>query len=141
MSELRVYADFNGVDGVTGEPAMCHLLLTGYGTIASLNNQQIRLREGMRLIFFTPNDIEVEGDVFFDRENPGKFSAVGQWKAKYNQDEVRDSIVGEEGDPLKHLCFDCRLDLKDYLKTVGQSYAETCPNCGTDVMYPLLPPD
>ena len=141
MSEIRVYADFNGVDGVTGEPAMACLLLTGYGTIASLNNQQIRLREGMRLIFFTPSDIEVEGDVFFDRENPGKFSAVGQWKAKYNQDEVRDSIVADEGDPLKHLCFDCRLDIKDYLNTVGQSYAETCPNCGTDVMYPLLPPE
>jgi hypothetical protein len=141
MTNIKIYADFNGVTGCPDETPMTCLFLTGYGTLASLSNHQIRLREGMSLTFYTPGDIEVEGEVFFDKTTPSKFNSLGQWLARFDETEVRNSEEGDEPELMEHLCFNCRLDLTEYLRLIGRQYKESCPSCGTDIMYPLLPPE
>lgn len=141
MQGVKIYADFNGIiDCSKGNSKSC-LALTGYGTLASLSRHQIRLREGMILTFYEPDDIEVEGEVFYDTKIPSKFTSPGQWVALYDSQQVRNSEESCDLDLKQHLCFKCRIDLEPYLKTVGQQYKEICPNCGTDIMSPLLPPD
>lgn len=141
MTNIRIYADFNGVTGCPDGTEMTCLMLTGYGTLASLHRYQIRLREGMVLTFFEPSDIEVEGKVFYDRTAPGKFTSPGQWLARFDGQDVKDSAESGAAELKEFLCFKCRLDLTAYLNVVAQQYKEICPNCGTDIMYPLLPPE
>lgn len=137
----RIYADFNGVTSCPERISLTCLNLTGYGTLASLSRHQIRLREGMILIFYDPGDIEVEGRVFYDLTNPGKFTSPGRWLAAVDLDLVKDTEDNDESDLKQHPCFKCRLDLTEYLQIVGRQYKEFCPNCGTSIVYPLLPPD
>ena len=141
MPDIKIYADFNGIIDCSEETSKSCLALTGYGTIASLSRHQIRLREGMILTFYEPNDIEVEGEVFYDKRIPGKFTSPGQWLALYDSEKVRKSQESCDLDLKQHLCFRCRMDLTSYLKTIGRQYKESCPNCGTDTMFPLLPPE
>lgn len=52
----------------------------------------------------------------------------------------------QEGAPLEHdyathLCFNCRVDLTPHLGKLGRQFNEACPNCGTPVMFPMLPPE
>jgi hypothetical protein len=95
----------------------------------------------MVLTFFEPSDIEVEGKVFYDRTAPGKFTSQGQWLARFDGQDVKDSAESDAPELKEFPCFKCRLDLTEYLHVVGQQYKEICPNCGTDIMFPLLPPE
>lgn len=142
MQKIRIYADFNGiVDCRKKASNLVCLALTGYGTIASLSRHQICLREGLILIFYEPNDIEVEGEVFYDTNFPGKFTSPGQWLALYDPELIRNSEESSALELKEHLCFNCRLDLTEHLNIVGRQYKEVCPDCGTSIMYPLFPPE
>jgi len=134
-----VYADFNGGEFVGGNPMDYVLRLTGYGTLASLARQGIRLVEGMRILFFEPNDIEAIGVVFFDRTRRDPAGREGEWVARI-ESEVRDTSLGEM-DSRAHPCFRCRQDLRPHLSIVGQQYRESCPSCSASVMAPMAPPD
>ena len=73
-----VYADFNGGEFVDGDPSRYVLALTGYGTLASLARQGIRLVEGMRVLFFEPDDIEAVGILYFDWSRSDPAGRVGE---------------------------------------------------------------
>ena len=137
---MRIYADFNGIESPSEDAAQCLLDLTGYGTLASLSLQQIRLHEGMSLTLFDPDGLEVEAVALFDESKVGKDSHSSGWLAKFKCSLIKECTpVLHDFD--KHLCFKCRRDLKSHLLEVGQQYKEICPYCETSVMFPLLPPE
>jgi hypothetical protein len=134
-----IYADFNGIISLKDKDEYEYLELEGYGTIKSLNSLQVRLEEGMKFIFYEPEDIEVVAEVYFDRTTPSIISSEGRWLAKFKKGTIRDCNKVENWDE-PHPCFNCREDLKPYLKKVGQNYKEKCPKCGTSVCFPLFEP-
>jgi hypothetical protein len=134
MSAPHVYADFNGVWFINGRSAAV-LLLTGYGTLASLARQKIRLEEEMKLIFFEPNDIECEGAAHFEMTITDPAGRAGAWVALINWDDVRDCIQQEH--VSDYPCIECG---NDGAFGCGGNYEEHCPTCGASVMTPMLPP-
>jgi hypothetical protein len=139
MPTPRVYADFNSIEYSSIDRSVASIDLTGYGTLASLSNQKLRLFEGMKVLLYEPNDIEVEGVAYFDRAQTDPAGRTGKWFARIHSN-IRDSAhpATEHHD---HLCFGCGRSLLPHLKAVGQQYAEFCPHCGTSVMAPLAPPE
>ena len=134
-----IYADFNSIMMSSENYDYECLELTGYGTIQSLNYLQIKLKEGMKFIFYEPEDIEVEAEVYFDRTTRSIISTEGRWLAKFKKGTIREcKKIQNWNEP--HPCFKCREDFKPFLKKVGQNYKENCPNCGTSIIYPLIEP-
>lgn len=136
---MRVYADFNGIESSSEDDGLCHLDLTGYGTLASLSLQQIRLYEGMPLTLFDPDGLEVKAIAFYDARKVGENINSSGWFAKFQRGLIKECVPTLH-DYDKHLCFKCRRDLKQYLREVGQEYKEKCPHCKTSIMFSLLPP-
>lgn len=135
---MLIYADFNGLEDSSVSPDEVHLDLTGYGTLASLSLHQVRLHEGQHLRLCDPDGLQVLGEISFDPLR--RSMRRSGWFARFKRRDM------QEGEPLKHdyaahLCFKCRLDLKPHLDKVGRQFNESCPNCGTPVMFPLLPPE
>jgi hypothetical protein len=136
----RIYADFNAIEYENDGSCYARVPLTGYGTIASLSKQRLRLAEGQSLVLFEPNDIECNARAHFERERIGPAGLVGEWVAIIPQNDFRD-CVGDDELTLEHLCFGCRTDLEQQRPTGWRSYHEVCSNCGTPVLAPLAPPE
>jgi hypothetical protein len=135
----RVYADFNAIEYVVAGTGYARLPLTGYGTLASLSRQRLRLTEGRPLILFEPNDIECEATAHFETSRLDPAGRLGEWVALIQKDEFRDSR-GDEELSLQHPCFGCGVDLNNQVPPGWRTYKEFCSACGTPVMAPLLPP-
>jgi len=134
-----IYADFNGCIGLPDDEGYTYMEITGFGTIKSLNTLQIKLKEGMRLIFYDPEDIEVEAEVYFDRTTPSIISSEGRWLAKFKDKDIKSCNKVEDWN-APHPCFHCREDFNPHLKKLGSNYHTNCPNCGTSVAYALSEP-
>jgi hypothetical protein len=134
---MLIYADFNGMEDSGTSPDDVLLDLTGYGTLASLNLHQVRLRVGQHLVLCDPDGLQVVGEVGFDLSR--RSSRRSGWFAKFQRHSIQEGTPLEH-DFAKHLCFKCRLNLKPHLEKVGRQFNENCPQCGTPVMFPLLPP-
>jgi hypothetical protein len=133
---MRIYADFNGIEKCEFDSDLLCLNLTGYGTLASLSFNEVKLFKGQVLELSDPDGTSVFGTVYFDKNKISK--NCSGWFAKFREDEI------SEGEPLKydknaHLCFKCRKNIKPHLDMVGRQYKENCPYCGTPIMFPLLP--
>ena len=133
----RVYADFNAIEHQ--EAGYSLLPLTGYGTLASLSKQQIRLLEGQELVLFEPNDVECSATVHYEKNRIGPAGIMGEWVARIPSDAFRDS-TGDEPLTLEHPCSGCGLDLEKNQPVHWRTYHEFCARCGTPVMAPLAPP-
>jgi hypothetical protein len=140
MVAPRIYADFNSIEYLNADKSSATVGLTGYGTLASLSNQKIRLKEGMAVVLYEPNDIEAEGSAHFDRQRIDPAGTGGEWIALIDARNIR-ACTKAEPEFHRHACFCCGKDLLPHLKAVGQSYTERCPSCGTSVMAPLAPPE
>lgn len=135
-----VFVDFNGFGNIEDDN-FSFLDLCGYGTIASLSNQMIRLEVGMELVLFAPGDIEVDAVIEFYTEIKDKFNLGGKWFGKFEKGAIRASKTAEDQYDYSHFCFNCRLELSEFLDEIGRQYSENCPNCNTPIMFPLLPPN
>lgn len=133
---MKIYADFNGLEKCPSSDED-RLDLTGYGTLASLSYFQVRLRVGLRLMLCDPDGLQVIGDIEFDPLRQS--SNCSGWFARFKRGDIQECEPLEH-DYSSHLCFKCRLNLEPYLNKVGHQFNEICPNCGTSVMFPLLPP-
>lgn len=140
MSAPRIYADFNSIEYLNADHSSATVGLTGYGTLASLSKLKLRLTEGMALLLYEPNDIEVQGSAHFDRERKDPAGRSGEWIAFIDPREIKDCAQGEPAH-FEHDCFGCGRNLLPHLKAVGQRYSEFCPHCGTSVMAPLASPE
>ena len=136
----RVYADFNGIEYSQDPETLDFLKITGYGTLASLSRQKIKLEEGMQLVLVTPNDIECEAIVKFNEEVLCPSGAKGAWVAYFNHNNIKD-CVNLEAEDFSHPCFNCGVNLEPHFKLVGRLYKESCPMCGVSVMAPMLKPE
>ena len=134
-----IYADFNSLEASDVGGFDSRVGLTGYGSIASLSTQGIRLTEGMNLIVCEPSDIEAEGIAHFDSCVVDPAGRQGEWFVLVNREEIRDTdrILNSV---KEHLCLGCRKDLFTYLNEGSRLYREICPYCGTSIMAPLAPP-
>lgn len=130
---MLIYADFNGLEHSATSPDEVHLDLTGYGTLASLSQHQLRLRVGQRLTLCDADGLHVVAEIGFD---PSRRSG---WFAKFQQRDIREGTPLEH-DYATHMCFKCRLNLKPHLDKVGWQFKESRPHCGTSVMYLLMAP-
>ena len=134
-----IYADFNGIIRFPSESEYEYLDLCGYGTIGDLNRFKIKLREGLCLTFFEPNDIEVDATVHFIQSESDKYNPDGKWLAKYKASSIRSSENKSDYN-IPQLCFKCEYNFDSLHKIYGRQYNEICPKCGTSIMYPLMPP-
>lgn len=134
-----IYADFNSAAKCLNDPTFDCLDLTGYGTLMSLNNQKIILKEGEKYIFYEPGDIEAEGEVFFDRKIPSLFSKEGSWFAKIKSEDIKETKNSFDYDLLP--CIKCGKDMEPTFLIKGRHYKEICPNCGTPITYALSSPN
>ena len=141
MQLPRIYADFNAFQGAVEGEAFAELELTGYGTLASLAKQRIRLKEGMELLLFEPNDIECSAVAHFDASRKDPAGRIGAWVARIPTPVmIRDSTQPEEPSG-EHPCIVCGGDFKEQFATRGRNYIETCLYCEASVMAPMAPPD
>lgn len=133
----KIYADFNNLEHFENDDFV-YLNLTGYGTLASLSNNQIRLAEGMKLHFYDDCGTAVIADVFFYGNLINNHCSG--WFAKFrNEDIFYEPVV--EHDFLIHLCSRCRRNIYlDLDQTIGRQYKGACIHCGELIMTPLLPP-
>lgn len=139
MNQPYVYADFNGIEYLSPDRSEAILDLSGYGTLASLARQRIRLAEGMALMLFEPNDLEVLGTAHFDSCRRAPNGGVGAWVARIDATSIRPSVHPAE--PSKeHLCIGCGLNLYQHLSVSGRMFQESCPACGVSILAPLSPP-
>lgn len=138
MNPPRVYADFNSLEHHDSQ-SVASVGLTGYGTLASLSKLKLQLHEGMALLLYEPNDIEVEAVAYFDSTREDPAGRAGEWMARVDPNQFRD-CTETEGKAQEHLCFSCGRNIYSHLRQVGQQYKELCPSCGTSVMAPLAPP-
>jgi hypothetical protein len=135
----RVYADFNAIEYAQDGSSAADIAITGYGTLASLSSQRLRLEEGMQVLIFEPDDIECNGVAYFDIARTDPAGRQGEWVVRIDPKQVRNCT--EKHESLEsHPCFGCGSDLKPHFRTIGQSYTESCPSCGTSIMAPLAPP-
>jgi hypothetical protein len=140
MPAPRVYADFNAIEYLASDRSAALLNLTGYGTLASLSLQKLRLTEGLSLVLYEPDDIEADATVHFDESRLDPIGRSGSWVARLDARKIR-SCVGGETLGREHPCFGCGKDLSDHFLSVGRYYDESCPQCGASVMAPLSRPD
>jgi hypothetical protein len=136
----RVYADFNAIEYPVKGGSIAEIPLTGYGTLASLSRQSLRLIEGMKMVLYEPNDIECEGVAHFDRTRTDPAGRHGEWVARINHRLTKDNLT-EKDEPKTHPCLDCAIELSTVFKGHERSYTEHCPACGTSVMASMQPPD
>ena len=134
---MLIYADFNGLEDCAIDTGTVLLDLTGYGTLASLSHYQLRLRVGQCLLFGDFDSLEVVGEVGFDSARMSNRSSG--WYARFSRSDIK-HVPPKKHDYSVHVCFKCRSDLRTFLDRVGQNFSETCPYCGTPVMFSLLPP-
>jgi hypothetical protein len=139
MCPPRFYADFNGIEYLDADQSHAVLELAGYGALASLGEQKLRLTEGMAVVIYEPDDIEADAVVRFDRARTDPAGRTGAWVAHLDARKIRTCAEGTAM-PETHPCFGGGRDLKPHFRIVGQRYNEHCPDCGTDVMSPMLPP-
>jgi ribosomal protein S27AE len=136
----RVYADFNAIEYERDGSCYARLPLTGYGTLASLSRQKLRITEGLELVLFEPNDIECNARAHFCPNRCGPATIVGEWVAVIQNNDFRDSINNNDIG-FQHPCFGCGIDLEKMQPIGWRSYREVCVMCGTSVMAPLAPPE
>jgi ribosomal protein L37AE/L43A len=132
----RVYADFNAIEYPPDAP-LAEMPLTGYGTLASLARQRLRLSEGMALVLFETNDIECEVTVHFDRSRTDPAGRQGEWVARFDHRLVQDCVRTEEQHVEQHPCIVCG---SQSFEQMPRNYTEVCSRCGASVMEPMLPP-
>jgi hypothetical protein len=135
----RIYADFNAIEYLGEGSSSAEVPLTGYGTLASLARQKLRLFEGMAVLLYEPSDIECEAVVHFDYSRKDPAGRVGAWVARIaDHRAIRDSKQSEEPSS-EHPCIICGGDFAPQLAG-ARNYMETCIHCGASVMEPMAPP-
>jgi hypothetical protein len=134
--EVRIYADFNGLFGSPRTPKRSAIGLDTFGTLKDLAREGIPLREGLRLVVYDESDdkedLEADGEVFFDRERGRWFAELGEPGYRYVPKRDRDIIKNFP-------CIYCRVALDDHVKS-GLEMGEPCPSCGRPIHDPLRPP-
>jgi hypothetical protein len=135
----RIYADFNAIEYPAEEPSVAELPLTGYGTLSSLARQNLRLKEGMRVLIFEPNDIECEATVHFDTSRQDPAGRTGEWVARIEHRSIRSSAEPEEAG-MDFPCIVCGSKFESASSVGTRNYQEKCARCGASVMEPLAPP-
>lgn len=137
MPLVCVYADFNAIEYVEGS-SLAEMPLTGYGTLASLAQQRVRLVEGMRMLLYEPNDIECEVQVHFDTARHDPAGRLGAWIARFDHSTIRSTSL-DDFSFTSHPCIVCGTDFRNAASEVGD-YTECCAHCGASVMLPLAKP-
>jgi hypothetical protein len=135
-----IYADFNALGNVGEGELFAEMDLTGYGTLASLARQRLRLKEGMEFFLFEPNDIECRAVAHFDPTRIDPAGRVGSWVARIPSPVTTRQSEQPEANSNEHPCIVCGSDFADEFAKVGRHYTEECAKCGASVMEPMAPP-
>jgi hypothetical protein len=139
MQLPKVYADFNAIEYFSKETSIAELRLTGYGTIGSLARQNLRLKEGMKVLLFEPNDIECEAVIHFDALRRDPAGRLGEWVARLDHSTIRDSKEPDQ-ESLDFPCIVCGHVFVWNSPSTLRNYREKCSTCGSSVMAPMAPP-
>ncbi len=99
MSSPRAYADFQNLDDAN------RLRLTCAGTWQDLERQQIELRDGLRLPFYTddadddgnPDELLVDGVVHYDSVGQVWVATVDWQAVRHTSDEVKEPRAPRNG--------------------------------------------
>ena len=140
MTPHPVYADFTAIEYEGEGSTRAHVALTGYGTLASLAKQRLRLVEGMPLLLFEPNDIECEAIAHFDLSRKDPAGRPGEWVGLIaDHRNIRDCTRGAESS-REHPCIACGSNFAAQSFSAGRNYTERCTNCGASIMEPMAAP-
>jgi hypothetical protein len=96
MPTAKIYADFQNLDDFN------RLRLTSAGTLEDLENQEIELKEGLSLTFYTddaddhgqPDELRVEGSTHYNEDEQCWVASIN-WSAirHASEEKSRDSLI------------------------------------------------
>lgn len=133
--DMRIYADFNGLEPST-DSGRQFVPLDTYGSLCDLARAKIILANGTKLTIYSDSsdteDLEANAVARFDSE-------FNCWVAEIDDDGIRDvPTLGQKSSSL--VCVACGQELDQYVAQQGLSERSLCPSCGTQVHLPILPP-
>ncbi len=137
MTDLRIYADFNGLQASPRNPTRLAVPLDTFGTLRDLANAKIRLRDNLALTIYSDSDetddLEGQATVYWSQANT-------VWIAELDEDGVLS--VPKCGWPSTDvfLCLTCRTPLQKFLHQHGRRKDTRCPACGESIIAPIAPP-
>lgn len=137
IGTMRIYADFNGLQGSPNAPAVEWVPLDTWGTLCDLTVAGIILTEGMRLTIYSDSseeeDLEADTVARYSRE-------LNCWVAEIDSSGIREALT--RGHEVKQLvCVACKKALDGFVREQGLNDKTRCPSCGTIVHLPILPPN
>lgn len=137
-TQVRIYADFNGlVDGVV-DPMRTAVVLDTFGSIRDLSNAGVVLSVGLPLVAYDESndteDLEGHGTAQYDHKRQW-------WVVEFDERGVRYVPgAGQKSVGAFH-CVRCRLTVDGATyDTIGRP-GFCCTNCGTSGLAAIAPPN
>ena len=138
MTEIRIYADYNGIGRETD--GRLSIPLDTLGSLRDLSNAGIRLRDGTALTLVDASDEEedLEADAIARYD-----AAAGVWLALLGPEGYRYVPKGDRIAERRFLCLGCRRDLGSGPNAgeYGFPRVGVCPDCGTSIKAAIAAPD
>jgi hypothetical protein len=138
-SQVRIYADFNGlVDGVVN-PNRTAVVLDTFGSLLDFSNAGIVLSVGIPLVVFDESDeledLEGHGTAQYDPRR-------GWWVVEFDEFGVRYVPARDRGPsiPKTFHCVNCRSPVEGVAWNTVALPELCCKACGTNVRAALFPP-
>jgi hypothetical protein len=135
---IRVYADFNGLQGSRRNPSLLAVPLDTYGSLRDLANLGIRLSPDLSLIIYdwSDEDEDLEGYalVYWDSVSQSWIAELDSRGVQYVPKRSRDRNE-------RFLCVQCRTPLQEFIRQNGLNITATCSECGTAIHAPIAPLD
>jgi hypothetical protein len=135
---IRIYADFNGLQGSRRNPSRLAVPLDTFGSLRDLANLQIRLSPELPLTVYDESDEEEDLEGYAT----AYWDPVSQtWIAELDARGVEYVPKRSRNQNQSFLCINCRTPLHEIIRQQGMNAASTCPQCGTRIHTPIAPPD
>ena len=134
--DMRIYADFNGLQRSSDKSKKQFVPLDTYGSLCDLARAKIILANGTDLTIYSDSseteDLEANAVARFNSE-------LNCWVAEIDCDGIRGvPTQGQKSSSL--VCVACGKDLDQHVAEHGLSNRSLCPSCGTLIHLPIQLP-
>ncbi len=133
---MRIYADFNGLHRSPRFSNRQVVPLDTFGSLCDLAYAGIVLSEGTQLTIYDQSDeredLEADAVARFDADHDDWVAEIGEEGYRY--------VPTQEARCHELVCVACRAELGNFIEEQGLREHDRCPNCGTQIWSPILPP-
>lgn len=136
-TQVRIYADFNGLVRGVVNPRRTAVVLDTFGSVRDLSNSGVVLSPGLPLVAYDESDesedLEGHGTAQYD-------SKRGWWVVEFDEQGVRYiPSVGQVSERVFR-CVGCQLPVPGVAYNTFSTPGFCCTNCGTSVVAAIAPP-